>query len=200
ALRRGRVAAQRHAAVQRHGALDAVRVSGPDLQLRREPAQPLDQLGDRDPAGRVRGGVVGRDVRVLAGGVVGVQQQRHLVGDVGQCVKHGGDTVLVAAGEVFDVLVQAGQTDPVGEVDGDHGALVEHLAVGDEPQLDPGDVGAAVQPVWLRGQDVVDGVQEAAHAGGGQFVVHSEAFGAAVVRIFVAGLGQPHLDSGGVDG
>jgi hypothetical protein len=57
--------------------------------------------------------------------VVGGHQQGRLIGDVGEGGQHGGDAVLSAVGEVFDVLVQGGQAQTVGQVDGDERALVE---------------------------------------------------------------------------
>jgi hypothetical protein len=65
------------------------------------------------------GTVLGVGTVVRVGGLVGVQQHRHLAGDVCQRGQHGGDAALPAVGEVTGVLVQGRKPDPAGQIDGD---------------------------------------------------------------------------------
>ena len=106
---------------------------------------------------------------------------------------------LAALGEVLDVLVQPGQADPARQVDGDDRTVVQDVAVGDQPQLHPGDIGPVVQPVRVGGQHVADIAQETAEARAGQVLVHTELFGMGEVGVLGAGLAQPRPYRVGVD-
>ena len=102
--------------------------------------------------------------RFGAGGVVASDEQAGLVGDVGQGGQGGGDAALVTVDEVLDVLVQAAQAQPVGQVDRDQRPADAVVTVGDEPEGDRVDIATQAQAAGVGQDEVADDGQEAVGA------------------------------------